>query len=202
MPPRILNPGDYRRAQWKNGLGHTDQIGIFPEGAALRRGDFLWRVSSARIDRSSDFSLFEHHDRFLVLLGGAGLRLTHRLEGDAVDETELPPFEVYEFPGDVPSRAELLDGPVTDLSVFVRRGEVQGAVEVLELSPDEEFECTLQGEWNFLFAARGSFTVGGDRVAEGGTYLLERPEAPRSLLLRGERADARAVLIQLGRPGV
>ncbi len=48
----ILRAQDYRRSTWKNGLGHTDEIAIFPEGADLKSGNYLWRLSKERIERA------------------------------------------------------------------------------------------------------------------------------------------------------
>ncbi|RYZ62872.1 MAG: HutD family protein, partial [Proteobacteria bacterium] len=111
----LLTPDRYSRAKWKNGLGHTDQIAIYPENADLRKSDFLWRISTARIENSSDFSIFPDHDRNLIVLEGQGMRLTHTFpESDSADTVELPKLEPYEFPGDVPSRCELMGGPIQD----------------------------------------------------------------------------------------
>ena len=108
-------------------MGWTDQIAISPATADLRRGDFDWRVSTARVAQSADFSPFADHDRVLVTLEGAGARLSHSFEeSEEPDHVELPAWEPYEFPGDVPTRCELMDGPIQDFSVFVRKGIVSG----------------------------------------------------------------------------
>src|SRR4051812_7066019 len=99
----------YTRSRWKNGLGYTDQIAIYPGGADLKKGDFLWRLSSAKIEQRSGFSLFPEHDRVLVVVKGEGLGLAHTFEeGEPEEFAEVHPFMPYEFPGDVPSRCELL----------------------------------------------------------------------------------------------
>src|SRR5208282_2713564 len=108
----------YRRSFWKNGLGHTDEIAIYPAHAELKAGNFDWRISSAKIDQDSPFSQFPDHDRILIILKGNGIRLTHTfVEGEPDEEVSLGLLEPYEFPGDVPSRCQLIDGGVVDLSV-------------------------------------------------------------------------------------
>jgi environmental stress-induced protein Ves len=152
----------YRRAAWKNGLGFTDEIAIYPEGASLARGDFLWRVSSARIERSSPFSAFPHHDRVLVVLNGAGVRLSHQIAaGEPPDVVELPVLEPYDFPGDVPTQCELLGGPIRDLSVFVRKGEAHAEVEVLRIAAGESLQWGCPGGVGFLLVVQGELEVIG-----------------------------------------
>jgi len=164
-----LKHEQFKRQTWKNGLGFTDEISIHPETAELRRANFLWRISSARIEQASPFSVFPDHDRVIVILKGNGLRLTHTFDGDE-DSTVLPLLAPYEFPGDVPSRCELVSGGVTDLSVFFRKGEVDALVEVVD-GPVEgsNFSWRPSGRWNFAFAARGSFEVAATSVVEADT---------------------------------
>lgn len=157
---KIISKKDYRRAAWKNGLGYTEEIAIYPENAELKRGNFLWRVSSARIEQASPFSAFPEHDRTLVVLKGEGVRLTHTfVEGEPEESVDLHEFTPYDFPGDVPSRCDLLGGPITDLSVFVRKAESEGVTEAFEISREEPFEWTPGARWSFIFAAEGSFNL-------------------------------------------
>lgn len=176
----IISKENYKRAVWKNGLGHTDEIAIYPDTADLRRGDFLWRLSSARIERASPFSAFPEHDRTLVILKGEGIRLFHRFEeAGGEEEVELSPLSAYEFPGDVPSRCELVSSAVTDLSVIARKAQIEVLTEVLQVEEGTELGWMPSGRWNFAIAVAGSFEIaapfGGsaDQVAEGDTLGLE-----------------------------
>lgn len=171
---QILVPkSSYKRTAWKNGLGYTDQIAIHPQSADLRRGDFLWRISSAQIEMSSPFSIFPEHDRILVLLKGKGLRLSHLIEeGEPEEVVELPLFTTYDFPGEIKSRCELLDGGVTDLSIFIRKGVIEAQTDVVNLSADQPFEWIPQGRWNFIFNAGEEVTCTGPSSAA--------PSSPRA----------------------
>lgn len=172
----------YKRATWKNGLGHTDEIAIYPATASLARGDFLWRLSSARIAQGSPFSAFPEHDRTLVVLDGAGLKLTHTFEEEQVETVEVPALSPYDFPGDVPSRCELISGPITDLSVFVRKAEAEVVTDVAEVEPGDTFDWVPAGRWNFAFATASNFNVtsplsGGTlKLAAGDTLAIELDE--------------------------
>jgi environmental stress-induced protein Ves len=170
----LITRSSYRTSTWKNGLGTTSEIAIHPEGAALAKGDFLWRVSSARINAAAAFSEFPNHDRTLVILEGGGVRLFHQFSPEDEPETvEIPPLEPYEFPGDVPSRCELLEGPVADFSVFIRKGEIEAQTRVARLGAGERLSWELTGRWNFAFAASGAFKTDGLTLPRGDTLLAE-----------------------------
>jgi environmental stress-induced protein Ves len=159
---RLIPQSSYLRARWKNGLGHTDQIAIFPENADLRRGDFLFRLSTARIEQSSPFSEFPNHDRTLTILNGEGIRMIHSVDSPDDQVEEIPRMNPYEFPGDIPSRCELLGKSVQDLSLFIRKGECEASTEVFVLEPNQEMEVScpiLPGTqfWGYVIpVARGS----------------------------------------------
>lgn len=200
MRLQLLRPEDYLRTPWKNGLGFTDQIAIHPQGSDLRRGDFLWRISSARIEKNSPFSPFPKHDRFLVVLEGAGLRLSHAYEDDAEPEVmELPPLEPYEFPGDIPTRCELIDGPVRDLSVFLAKGRVSVLTDRMTIPPNENREFWPEGTVNFAFVARGRITLKHQAANEGETLRIDlSPGEPQpNLPLEAGDSGAEVILIQI-----
>lgn len=114
---QILRAGDHRRMPWKNGGGETVEIAVYPPGATV--GDFDWRVSMATVASDGPFSVFEGIDRTLGVLSGDGIVLA--VKGQA--PVELRPNGVlHAFPADVPTRARLLAGPITDLNVMTRRG--------------------------------------------------------------------------------
>ena len=58
---------------WKNGGGETIEVSIAPDHSGLETFD--WRISRARIDRSSPFSLFPGTDRTIVAIDGEGILL-------------------------------------------------------------------------------------------------------------------------------
>jgi environmental stress-induced protein Ves len=176
--PVILKKEDYKRSTWKNGLGYTDQIAIYPPDAVLSQANFLWRMSSARIENAAPFSVFPLHDRVLVILKGRGLRLTHTFEEGGEEEVvDVGPLEPYEFPGDVPSRCDLIAGPITDFSIFLRKAEVEPMVEIKTFHEEEEYEWETQGRWNFAFLIEGGLTTEAGLLTEGNTLALEFPNA-------------------------
>jgi len=174
---KIITNSGYKRATWKNGLGFTDEIAIYPESATLAKGDFKWRLSSARIENASPFSMFPAHERILVILKGKGIRMVHAYEeGEPEEIHEVKPLEPYEFPGDIRSRCELLGGPVVDFSVFTEAGNIGANVEVHELSADEDYLWNAEGRWNFVFSIEHSVATEAGELREGDTLSCEPGE--------------------------
>jgi len=85
----------------------------------------------------------------------------------------LPPMNVYEFPGDIPSRCELTSGPITDLSVFIRNGEAGAELNCVKVDDGDAFHWTMNGRWNFGFIVSGAIEVEGRMLASGNTYFTE-----------------------------
>jgi environmental stress-induced protein Ves len=149
---RILRFREYRTTPWKNGGGETRQIAAFPEGAGLEAFD--WRVSTARVACDGPFSTFAGVDRTLAILAGAGLRLTIGERPPIALTSRTPPFA---FPADLATRAELIDGPVTDLNVMVRRDAIASRITRLRIDPVRS--VSLAASEVLVFCAEGGMRV-------------------------------------------
>jgi environmental stress-induced protein Ves len=200
---RLIKKENYARSTWKNGLGYTDEIAIYPEGSELKRGDFLWRLSSAKIEQSSRFSIFPHHDRFLTLIQGKGMRLYHRFDEETPEEEiEVQPLTPYEFPGDIQSRCELGSGPIQDLSAFVRKGEIEAQMEALEIPSQETYFWHARGRWSYIYnpdTPLGVETETKERfeIAPGETLAIEVTEKdlPEEALEIRTQKSAKLILV-------
>ena len=157
---KILRAADRAATPWKNGLGITREIAAHPLGAGL--DDFDWRLSMASVDAGGPFSSFPGVDRVLAVLEG---RLTLTIDGAApiALDPDTPPLA---FPGDVPVEADLLAGPVTDLNLMTRRGQVNGTLERINLTAPIELDLppttlilSLTGDVG-LVHARSRYTLG------------------------------------------
>jgi hypothetical protein len=147
---------------WKNGGGilwdvasHDDRPDE-PDGFAR----FLWRVSIAEVARGGPFSVFPGVDRTLAVLSGRGMRLTVEGRPAAILSPDSP---AVAFPGDVPTSADLPDGPILDLNLMVRRGEATG--ELRRQSLDRGMQADVGGAQVLLVAS------GGVLLRHGGATL-------------------------------
>ena len=191
----LIKKENYQSKAWKNGLGVTSEIAIYPPEASLAQGNFLWRLSTAQIEKSSAFSLFPAHDRVLLVIKGQGLKMIHTFEeGEPPETAMIEKFEPYEFPGDVPSRCELTEGGITDFSIFIRTGEVQAHYQVENLNAGQEFVWNAEGKWNFIYLIEGSVQVEGLRIDEGNTLAVEQGQVS----IVNQTENAMLFLVSLG----
>lgn len=191
---------DARRLPWRNGRGVTEELALGPAGAAFERDDWAWRLSRAAVVEDGPFSAFPGVDRVLVLTDGAGLLLRHGADGVPV---RLPPLVAHAFPGDVPTRASRLGGPVRDLNVMTRRGRVRARVEVVRTGPDGSRAAVAAGDV-VVHAVAGPVAVRVERPSPA-TWTLESGDtlvgtglsASTEVVLRGP-AGRVAVVASIG----
>lgn len=144
---------------WKNGGGITHEVFRVPA-----MGDpFLWRVSIAQIDASGPFSQFDGFTRTLVLLQGAGVRLTFGPSG----HTDLcRSGDIVVFDGALPAQCDLKDGPCTDLNLMVSTTLPDARAGVEHLRGGRTLPLGLH-ETMLVFAVDGAVSVdweGGDSI--------------------------------------
>ncbi len=177
---RLLKPADYVRMPWKNGGGHTTEIAAHPATATL--DSFDWRVSIADVAAEGPFSRFPGVDRIIVLVAGAGMRLA----GDAHDAELRAPFEPYAFSGDDALSCSLVDGPVRDFNLMLRRGRTQGRVVVVRdaaarIAPARwrvchavagAIECLVPGHPPLAVALDDTVVFDDEGEAAGGTLAV------------------------------
>lgn len=124
----LLQPQDYRRMPWKNGLGMTTELAVSPVGAGLNGKPFDWRVSLAEIETGCEFSLFPGYDRSILLSEGAGMELSFDSAPPQRIEQRYQPFN---FKGEWQTYCRLLNGPVRDFNVISVRAKLRHACEVV-----------------------------------------------------------------------
>ena len=124
---------------WKNGGGFTTQICIHPPTATLAKNDFLYRLSSAPIEKDGKFSVFTGKKRILVPIKGAGFQLNSEV---------YEKFEIAQFSGDSETQCSLLKGPVVDFGI-IYDSRVQASAKVLHLKSD--FSFTLEEGYEHFF---------------------------------------------------
>ena len=154
---------------WKNGGGVTRQIACFPADAHI--GNFDWRISTAEVSQDGAFSRFDGIDRRLYILDGAGLEL--RFGGQ--DSRRLWSGEHIDFAGDADVFGALIDGPVTDLNIMVRRGRMRMRAERISINGPTEIEHG----WGtaVLFVLKGELSVMNTVARRHDAVLLDGTQA-------------------------
>lgn len=88
--------GVYRQAQsWKNGLGKTGEISIYPPKKDFRKDSFFWRLSENEIEADFTFPILLGYEYTHVILPNENNRkstihLNHR--GEEASTTVKPLF--------------------------------------------------------------------------------------------------------------
>ncbi|MFM0322447.1 HutD/Ves family protein [Caballeronia glebae] len=163
----IIRADSLAPTPWKNGGGLTREIAAEPQGVSLDA--FEWRLSLADVASDGAFSTFAGVDRVLVLLDGAGMRLTQAHGGVHVLDA---PLAIAHFAGETPIHATLIDGPTRDFNVMVRRDRARATVAAGRTSSSLAHEHDL----TFLFCAQGRIDI---KLADDARHTLEAGDTLR-----------------------
>ncbi len=189
-----LKAAQYRRMPWKNGLGETTEIAVFPMDAALE--SFDWRVSMARVSASGPFSVFPGIDRNLTVLTGGTLSLAVNGHAPMRLDPSSPPFS---FAGDAHTDATLTGGDLIDFNVMTRRGRITQHVSRLALQG--QLTQRVAGNTTLLFCIGPEVTVDVDQtrliLGQYDALLCDRSDALLTLTAAIATAVMRVDLIRL-----
>ena len=121
----LVRHHDQRISTWSGGT--TTEIAIYPPDAVYRRRDFLWRISSARVDtETSTFTSLPGYRRLLMVLEGD---MTLRHEGHHC--ARLTPFQQDAFSGAWTTSS---GGRARDFNVMLAQG-CDGRLRADQLAP-------------------------------------------------------------------
>ena len=157
----ILSPKDYKKMPWKNGKGTTTEIAIYPPDSTLNANNFIWRLSSAEISESGNFSEFSDCNRSLIISSGNGVRLTF-----SDNEKTLLAGEVFNFDGSKKIHCALINGPVHDVGLISKKDHVRTEFQLLEKNLKE---YKLQKGTHIILSVAGKVRI----ETTTGTWTLE-----------------------------
>ena len=184
----IIRLSDCPPRPWKNGLGSTRDIAV--QTSVDGNGDFLWRASIAEVDSAAPFSSFPGIDRHIVLLDGAGFRMTL---DDGRTHALTTPLQPFAFPGEAGVAVVLAGGATRDFNLMVNRAQARGELPVWR-GP---------GRWlvnagiMLVHAARGSLDTPAGRLQTGDSWRPDHAAASTIALPAG----AVALAVRLTPPG-
>ena len=143
---RIQRSAEHRIVPWANGLGITADVFLWPADVA----EWTWRLSIADVTDDVPFSVMPGIDRHIMVAQGVGMGLViDGAQEHRMDRT-TPPLS---FDGESITTCRLLDGPIADLNLMVRRGRAVGSLHRVTLSegaalpvgPDAVAAVVLEG---------------------------------------------------------
>ena len=149
---------------WKNGLGFTDEIAIWPEGAKFPADPFDWRLSSATVSNPGPFSIFNHCDRWLTVIEGNGLTLNDR---------PVRYGECVRISGETPTHCEPINGSVKDFGLIFDRRAGDAEMKFVESDKGTFILDFGLASSSYLFLCRGKLSCESKTVHEGETVAYE-----------------------------
>ena len=180
MPLMLLEPSDYRRLPWKNGLGSTLEIATDAAGAGA---PWTWRLSFAEVPARAPFSNFPGIDRHIGLLDGAGLMLVRGDERITVPRDGT----AFAFAGEDAIVGEPLGSGVRDANLMLDRRCWSGTLEILRIGPRRTLTINSDVALIHVYghAESAGFQVGDESslldadstVVCGGTVLITASQA-------------------------
>jgi environmental stress-induced protein Ves len=173
---RIQRSAEHRVVPWANGLGVTADVFLGPAGA----DDWTWRLSIADVSDDLPFSYMPGIDRHIVVAQGEGMALTIDGAPEHRMDRSTPPLS---FAGESATTCRLLDGPIADLNLMLRRGRATGGLRVVAVPPAMAV-MTWPGDVAVV-VLDGSVNVGPDALTTFDAVLLQDDSYPVAALVAG-----------------
>ena len=191
---QLITPQQWQTQRWQNGGGITHQLCRQDDAQGM-----LWRLSVAEVASDGPFSRFEHIDRVIMLLDGAGFKLHGVGNSPQVLDTPLAPFS---FAGETEIHCSLINGAVRDFNLMTRRDAIDADFQLLHINGSgcrvavtaQMLLFVVQGEVNAVFNQQRV-----SLAAEHTLQLSAEPEnsARSSELQLSSQHGAKLVLIRL-----
>ncbi|KAI8073824.1 hypothetical protein BC940DRAFT_289279 [Gongronella butleri] len=209
---------DYRTQVWKNGLGTTMEIGIYPPEKDFKLDSFFWRLSVHSIQRDCHFSLFPGYDCTAIVLpneANATFKFNHQ---DREHFTTIKPLFPYTWLGDWETQCRISKGPVTSLQFMINRDLGKAQFHVDKVS-NENGKRLILGVFCLVYVVDGHLRITMDdqvhhtrhHLGPGQTLYVERDDeaSPTSMIMQvcdengivgnddNDDMDANVVIIQI-----
>ncbi|CAM0137068.1 hypothetical protein VKS41_008227 [Umbelopsis sp. WA50703] len=194
---------DYREQTWKNGLGQTSEIAIYPKQKNFIHDTFFWRFSISTIHANCNFSLFPGYECTTIVLPSGNdhkstLLLNHRGEEVATNIKQLFP---YTWSGEWTTSCKVTNPPVHNLQFVINKelGKAQFNVEKIGQPVSTENGETgrkmVLGSFALVYVVEGHVRIGVDEnhvqgharvLSAGQTLYIERDEeaSPTNLMMQ------------------
>ncbi|PHZ15221.1 uncharacterized protein RHIMIDRAFT_234582 [Rhizopus microsporus ATCC 52813] len=151
---KCLKPSrDYISQTWKNGLGTTDEIAIYPPDKNFKQDDFFWRLSVNKIQSDCNFSLFPGYECTMIIMPTENEKASFSIShGETV--TKVHSLFPYSWQGEKTTSCKLSNPPIQTLQFMLKRDSGKAQIRIEKIG---SYETDLQGDVdsgkNMLFGA-------------------------------------------------
>ncbi|RCI07208.1 hypothetical protein CU098_013649 [Rhizopus stolonifer] len=192
---------DYISQTWKNGLGDTEEIAIYPPEKDFKNDEFFWRLSVNTIQNDCNFSLFPGYKCTSIILPTEDKKASFLIShGDSA--TKVHSLFPYTWQGEWKTSCKVSNPPIQTLQFMLKQdaGKVQTRIEKIgsyesDLQGDvDSGKNMLFGAFVLVYAVDGFVNILLDEnhahgqsfdLKAGETLMMERDEdaSPTSILL-------------------
>ncbi|KAI8647153.1 hypothetical protein BD408DRAFT_408688 [Parasitella parasitica] len=204
-----IDPGrDYQTQCWKNGLGRTSEISIYPPEKDYRKDSFFWRLSENEIDADFNFPIMLGYECTNIILPNehgtkSTIHLNHR--GEEASTTVKPLFP-YSWNAEWATSCKVTNAPVSSLQFLIKRdlGTAQFSIDKIGQPISNESGETgrklILGAFALVYVLDGHVRIGLDEnspqrhsrfLSAGQTLYVERDEdaSPTSMIIQASDAN-------------
>ncbi|KAI8831316.1 hypothetical protein BJ741DRAFT_667907 [Chytriomyces cf. hyalinus JEL632] len=158
IPPTLtlLTRDSYQKMMWKNGLGETEEIAIFPNGIDFHKDEFIWRLSVTEVHDACTFSVYPGYDIAMMMLPqaqvdpssgpqqrNASFPAVRNIYGAPAilrhndQESPIPfrPLVPYTYAGELPTTCYVKSGSTRHLNFMANRAATQVTVSLETICP-------------------------------------------------------------------
>lgn len=164
---RVVGPADRRVVQWANGRGTTAIVTRVPD-----TDEWAWRLSLADVVEDGPFSSLPGIDRWIAVARGGRMALQAGAPDEFMSTVLDETHGAVSFSGDGDTSCRVLDGPLVDVNLMLRRGRAAGALDVQELGAGERWSWAVRAV--VVLSGRVELVAVGDDVAgvvlDGATF--------------------------------
>lgn len=166
MKIQVIRKKDLSINKWSGGT--TTQISIYPEKSQYKDLDFLWRISSAKVEaEKSEFTSLPGVNRILLVLDGE-MKLVHKNH----HSKEMKKYDMDFFSGSWETTSY---GKVTDFNIMTREG-CSADTEIINIDKEKDKVSLIKGS-NILYCCKGEFQVELNGrsmdISDGDTLVVE-----------------------------
>ncbi|KAI9498660.1 hypothetical protein BDB00DRAFT_798987 [Zychaea mexicana] len=199
---RLTPSEDYKTKSWKNGLGYTSEISIYPPKKDFKTEAFFWRLSKHRIDANCNFSVFPGYECTTIVLpsGHENVTLLLNHKGEEMS-TKVKPLFPYSWNGSWVTSCRVSNPPITNLQFMVKKnlGTAQFYVEKIGQPISNESGETgkklLLGSFALVYVVDGFVRITLDENHMHGHSVLLSPDETL-YIERDEEASPTSIFIQ------
>ncbi|KAJ3123285.1 hypothetical protein HK100_011657 [Physocladia obscura] len=208
VPPTIthITKEMYLKQAWKNGLGGTEEIAIYPQNVDFHKDEFVWRMSLTELHDACTFSVFPGYDVAVMMLPNHAQSQSNQRQlldperqrhtfsslhksihgtpailrhNDQESPVPFRPLVPYTYAGELPTSCYVKDEKTKHVTFIANRNLTQVTVSLETICPhglSDDGICDGEGD---ISTPIPSPLLAHPNFAKNGTDPIDRSSTPR-----------------------